>query len=367
MPKTLLPASTREGRGGIEPTAPGPLWIGAEPLLDEVGGAESSRLFTVRFTGLAGPDEVASGHDTGVAAVESPRAKPCAVVGNRVLGLSRSTEIWRSGSPVSRGSSGPVDWSENGTVLFGSLATRLRGSLSTETEAHFDALLAAVEERGFPHLLRVWNYLPGINGEENGTERYRLFNCGRAAAFDNRYGVDTAEARFSASSAVGSSGSRLVTYFVSGRSPGRHLGNPRQVHAFRYPSEYGPRPPSFTRATISPPEAGQILFLSGTASIAGHETVHAGILHLQLEETLHNIEALLAAGGGAGAARLPAFDEFDLIRVYLRDANDFEIVREQLLPHLGARTELLFVEADICRADLLLEIEGIAGLPRQSF
>ena len=290
-------------------------------------------------------------------------AASCMRVTNRVLGSTAPVEAWTSDLPVARGRHGRVAWAENGQVLFGGLATPLAGDLAGESAAHFADLLAAAEARGFPHLLRVWNFLPGINADENGTERYRLFNAGRAAAFDERYGVAEAETRFSASSAVGSSGDRLVTWFAAARSPGRHLGNPRQVHAFRYPADYGPRPPSFTRATIAPPELGQVLFLSGTASIAGHETRHVGQLLLQLEETLHNIEILLAAAASEGTP-MPTLAAFDLFRIYLRDAADLELVRAPLARRLGPGPALHFVAADICRADLLLEIEGVAGLPR---
>ena len=313
----------------------------------EAAACRCRSLLLVRFAGSGGGiDEV-----------------PCARVANRVLGSSSPVEAWTSDFATARGRLGPVDWAENGKVLFGSLASSLAGDLAREAEAHFAALLEAAEARGFPHLLRVWNFLPGINAAEGGTERYRLFNVGRAAAFDARYGVAGAEARFSASSAVGSTGDQLVTWFAAARSPGRHLGNPRQVHAFRYPVDHGPRAPSFTRATLSPPELGDVLFLSGTASIAGHETRHVGELLLQLEETLQNIETLLAAAH-SGADRLPALAEFDLLRVYLRNAADLELVCEPLRRKVGPGPALHFVEADICRADLLLEIEGVAGLPR---
>ena len=288
---------------------------------------------------------------------------PCARVPNRVLGGTSALEAWYSELATERGRLGPVDWAENGSILFGSLRTRLAGDLTRETAAHFAGLLEAAEARGFPHLLRVWNFLPGINAVENGAERYRLFNAGRAAAFDSRYGVAGAEERFSASSAVGSSGDHLVTWFAAARSPGRHLGNPRQVHAFRYPADYGPRPPSFTRATLSPPELGQVLFLSGTASITGHETRHVGELLKQLEETLRNIEVLLETSSDE-TTRLPELAEFDSFRVYLRDAADLDLVRKPLRQRIGPGPELHFVAADICRADLLLEIEGVAGLPR---
>ena len=43
-------------------------------------------------------------------------------------------------------------------------------------------------------------------------------------------------------------------------------------------------------------------------------------------------------------------------------AADLELVREPLVRRIGPGPALYFVEADICRRDLLLEIEGVAGL-----
>ncbi len=236
----------------------------------------------------------------------SPAAAPGALHAGRLRDRSQSRprairrpiEVWYSELRRGAGASAASTGRRTAPCSSAASARVWPATSPARRRAHFADLLEAAEARAFPHLLRVWNFLPGINASENGTERYRLFNAGRAAAFDARYGVAGAEARFSASSAVGSSGDHLVTWFAAARSPGLHLGNPRQVHAFRYPTDYGPRPPSFTRATLSPPELGQVLFLSGTASIAGHETRHVGKLLLQLEETLRNIE--IAARGRAG-------------------------------------------------------------------
>jgi chorismate lyase/3-hydroxybenzoate synthase len=299
--------------------------------------------------------EVAFGADT--AAVQPPGGLRLGVP-NRALGGSPPTEVWLSGRPVERGRRGEIAWAGNGEALFGCVTRGLEQGTAAATRAAFAELLALADEQGCPHLVRVWNFLPGINDEERGVERYRLFNIGRAAAFDERYGESEAERRFSASSAVGAPGTRLVTCFAAAASAGLHLGNPRQVHAYRYPADYGPRAPSFSRATLAPAALGGALFLSGTASVAGHETRHAGSLEGQLDETLLNIEALLGAGAAGGP--LPGLRDFDLVRIYLRSAAAVGCVRARLRERLGERVPLVFVEADICRSELLLEIEGVA-------
>jgi hypothetical protein len=47
-------------------------------------------------------------------------------------------------------------------------------------------------------------------------------------------------------------------------------------------------------------------------------------------------------------------------RAYVRHAVDFTVVRETLAPLIG-NAEIVYVQADICRYDLLIEIEAFAS------
>jgi len=256
---------------------------------------------------------------------------------------------------------GDLAWSEDGERLAGCLTVAAGENLAAVTRRHFAAILDLLAERGYPRLLRVWNYLPGINDRQAGGERYRLFNRGRAEAFAARRG-DEAAAGYPASSAVGAPGERLCTVFLAAGAalpPPRHLENPRQVPAWRYPRRYGAVPPSFSRATLG----DGLLLLSGTASVVGHATWHPGALAGQLAETRRNIEQVLSearrVGGGRGA---PAgLGGFDLVKVYLRSGADLAAVRAALDSWLAPATPAIFLEADICRADLRVEIEGVAA------
>jgi len=285
-----------------------------------------------------------------VSAVEVP---------NRVL-AGPALEAWLSPGPVTRFASGALAGAEDGRVLFGWLARPLAPGLEGETREHFADLLDVVEERGYPHLLRLWNYLPGINGFEGVRERYRLFNLGRAAAFEERYGVAAAECRYPASSAVGAPGDLLVTVFAAARERARYLENPRQIRAYHYPLEHGPKAPSFSRATLTNGAIPRAFFLSGTASIVGHATLHAGALAAQFDETLRNIGALVAGAATPSGRPLRKWQEFDHLKIYVRHADDLAVLRESLLAAGGPAERTTWLEADICRADLLLEIEGAA-------
>jgi len=279
---------------------------------------------------------------------------------NRVLGRGPIGERWLSPRPARCFRRGPLAWAEDGALLAGTLSRPASGDLEELSRAHFAALLDLAGERGYPHLVRVWNYLPAINEGDGDFERYRRFNAGRARAFEERFGAATAESLFCASSAVGTPGARLGSAFLATRAPALHLENRRQVPAARYPRRYGPRAPSFSRATLVDADAGSALFVSGTASIVGHETVHPGSLEHQIDETLRNLDAVIEEAGRLAQWRVPGLRHFAQVKVYLRFAGQADAARTRLEGRLPAGAATVFLEADICRDDLLVEIEGLA-------
>lgn len=210
-----------------------------------------------------------------------------------------------------------------------------------------------------PHLLRLWNYLAGINRESAGVERYRQFNAGRQQAF-----IDAQRGAFEGAPAACALGTRdgpLRVYFLAGRTPALALENPRQLSAYRYPETYGPRAPTFSRAALADAGAGRsALFISGTASIVGHATLHAGDVRRQTEESLANIAAVRAVAAARAGAPFPAGEL--VYTVNLRHADDLPVVREVFERGVGVRSaaarDAIYVLADICRADLLVEIEA---------
>lgn len=250
---------------------------------------------------------------------------------------------------------------------FGVIEIDELAGLADGTEQAYRQLFDLLEQSNTPHLWRVWQYLPAINAAdpETGLERYRLFNQGRAAAF-SATGRDVATSA-PAACALGSdeAGSgRLI--FLAANTPATPIENPRQVSAYRYPPNYGPKSPIFARAAIASGPDHHWLFISGTASITGHATRHVGDIHAQIDETLANLEAVRQVANAERAAGSAAFD-FDasaLIRVYLRHPRDLEPARERLAQWLNGPSQIMFLQADICRADLLVEIEATLRQPR---
>lgn len=243
------------------------------------------------------------------------------------------------------GSEPPFEvWTVREDLLFGSVVIERTDALEHDARETYARLIQQARAAGYPYFVRMWNYLGDINEEEQGRERYQLFCAGRHDAFvaaGYHHDVD-----LPAASAVGMRGRGLVTYFLAAREPGVQVENPRQVAAYRYPAEYGPKSPSFSRATIW----NDRVFISGTSSVLGHATVHRGDAGAQLEETLLNIETVLAQTGRTLKNVISA-------KTYIRHASDYDLIASRLN---GLLPSNLYLEADICRADLLLEIECVA-------
>jgi enamine deaminase RidA (YjgF/YER057c/UK114 family) len=273
-------------------------------------------------------------------------------------------ECWRTTGPVAAGRRGALGYRHDADLLFGTIAVDASdaAALEANTAAAYRQVFALLDELGFAHLWRAWNFIPHINVESAGLERYRRFNIARQEAF--AAAGRAALAAVPAASAVGCAGGGLAIYFVAGRAAPRSIENPRQLSAYDYPVEYGPRSPLFARACLAPAADGELLFISGTASIVGHRTLHAGDVGAQARESLANIDAVLAA---ANTQSRRQFARRDLtFKVYVRHGADLPAIRRELdawLPGAAA----IYLQADICRAELLVEIEASGGHAVEEF
>jgi len=275
-----------------------------------------------------------------------------------VAGLARA-EVWEGSGPVRIGTAGPIRYVEDGEHFAGwvSLGESRFGGLLEATEAAYLGLLALHAESPYRHVWRIWNFITAINEGDGDDERYRQFCLGRARAFAASPGGPAGHG-YPAASAVGKTGAvrSLEVCWIAGREPGTAVENPRQVSAYHYPRRYGPAAPSFSRAMRAP---GPLLFISGTASIVGHESLHHDDAGAQLRETLSNLDVLLQRAKAAGRIHSSRLDAGSLVKVYVRPGCDAALVERGLRQHLGDDVPLLLLAADICRSELLIEVEAV--------
>lgn len=277
-------------------------------------------------------------------------------------------EVWRSASALVKGQCGDIRYRHDGSSLFGVIelaeSEAEPDSASTPlqytTERAYRKIFELLEALDYPFIFRLWNYMADINGHSHDMERYRQFNLGRQDAFIacRRDVVGNVPA----ACALGTAGGPLTIAFLAGRQAPLAIENPRQISAYDYPQNYGPRSPTFSRASLVRMGADEVLFVSGTASIVGHCTMHPGDVREQTRETLTNIEAVIQAANLQ--ASKPLFSLSNLLyRVYVRHSADLAAIRDVMLTRIGASFNAVFLQADVCRQDLLLEIEASASLP----
>jgi enamine deaminase RidA (YjgF/YER057c/UK114 family) len=225
----------------------------------------------------------------------------------------------------------------------------------------------------FERVVRTWFYVGGITAPEGQTERYKEFNRARAGFYQNlRFCCSVPlpiipQGIYPASTGIGMEGSEISVGCLALETESADtlvlpLENPQQTPAYAYHPKYSPESPKFSRAK-SLVQGGHITtWISGTASVVRSESRHLGDIEKQTQQTLDNIEQLLAPenfafhgirGGGATLRDLAK------VRVYVKRVEDFAACRAICEQRLG-NVPSIYVVADICRPELLVEIEGLA-------
>jgi enamine deaminase RidA (YjgF/YER057c/UK114 family) len=242
---------------------------------------------------------------------------------------------------------------------------------ATSAFEEMHSLLNQVNVR-FDQLIRTWLYLGDIVGGES-APRYRALNqarsdCYRGVSFlADRLPPGQHPNVYPASTGIGTDDQDVMLSCIALMTDRRDivavpLENPRQTPAFDYAACYSPKSPKFSRAMAISCGSYATIFISGTASITQSETQHAGDVEAQTHETLDNIEALISEDNlrrrglpGLGAL----LDHLGLVRVYIKRHEDYARVRAVCETRLG-ELPIIYVHADVCRPELLVEIEGIA-------
>jgi enamine deaminase RidA (YjgF/YER057c/UK114 family) len=234
---------------------------------------------------------------------------------------------------------------------------------------------AALAQAGssFERVLRTWFYLGGITAPEAEVQRYQELNRARSDFYrDIRFRCSSLDPKapcgvYPASTGIGAAGRGLVASCMALETRRDDvfllpLENPLQTPAYAYDVRYSSQSPKFSRAVALVLGDYATTWVSGTASIVNAETCHVGDPERQTEQTIDNIERLIAAENftrhglkGAGAR----LHDLAKIRVYLKRSGDLAKCRAVCERRFGS-VPAIYAVADICRPELLVEIEGVA-------
>ncbi|MCX6301086.1 MAG: dioxygenase [Bacteroidia bacterium] len=238
-------------------------------------------------------------------------------------------------------------------------------------EAAFNQSVAvlAQEDMSLNHIIRQWNYIGNILTIRGGFQNYQVFNEVRSEYY-NRYRTVIG---YPAATGIGMKLDSVIIDFCAVKPDEsvriKGLSNPNQVNAYEYGQKVlkgiknsgkeKKQPPQFERALIISFEKSGALFISGTASIIGQVTIGKNNINEQTIVTIENIKKLADAGriSQVIGEDIQYSVKYNLLRVYIKSQKDFIAVKAICNEHFPS-VPSVFIEADVCRNDLLTEIEG---------
>ena len=250
------------------------------------------------------------------------------------------------------------------------------GSIPVQAKDAFERMKAILRREGltFGHVVRQWNYIEGIVDvrRERGKscQNYQAFNDVRTVY----YGASDFPCGYPAATGIGQAAGGVVLEFAALDAPTDArilpLSNPRQVDAHRYSrgvlvgepiAEVAEKTsPKFERAKLVTRGLSGIVFVSGTAAVLGQKSVGRRDVEAQTRTTVENIAALAGREnlGRAGLGLPPDAGVLSYLRAYVKRAADIPKVRRVCERAFGP-IPALYVRADVCRPELLVELEGI--------
>ena len=256
---------------------------------------------------------------------------------------------------------------ENGDckVLIGNVQSNTGQNCKVNSERAFADLAEIFNSCNFSvdTIVRQWNYLEEILGYDGPEQRYQEFNNARTAFYGNAFEHNG----YPAATGIGMNHGGIIIEFVavdSNSCRSLPINNPSQIAAHTYSENVLAgegcvlkTTPKFERARYLEIHGKKMIFISGTASIVGEKTVGIGNPEEQTEVTISNIKQLYSEEIVKKLTGEKIEPKYGHARVYLKDRKDFAVIRRTFKRNFGG-LPVVYIVADICRDNLLVEIEG---------
>ena len=238
------------------------------------------------------------------------------------------------------------------------------GDTALQSKAVFRRIgeILAAEGLKTNEIVRQWNYIENITGVKAGVQNYQMFNDARSAFYSEVEWTDGYPAATGIGCAAG--GVAVSVYAVKDAARvSSPIDNPIQVPAHKYSKrvlangcEAVKTTPKFERARL----LDDTVLISGTAAIKGEDSEISTDPSLQAKAAIEVVESLTTPGNiKPGNKRF----RFNSLRVYIKREADAEAIIDTLKAHWG-QVPTHYMIADICRPELLLEIEGSGSISR---
>lgn len=247
--------------------------------------------------------------------------------------------------------------------LGGIISQNLEISIAAQSREVFNTIKEIMELEAMPvnSIVRQWNYIEKITAhDEQDRQHYQAFNDARSLFYDSAEWIHG----FPAATGIGMQWGGVVidlnaTLAYNSETVITPIDNPLQIAAHAYsqalllgkPDEQLPckTTPKFERAKQVTQCGDGVLYVSGTAAIRGEQSLLNVGIEEQTRITIENINVLIGN------------HPLCLIRVYLKKPEELQrakAVIQTLCPDLPTG----YLLADVCREELLIEIEGISTI-----
>lgn len=266
---------------------------------------------------------------------------------------------------IAKGENGAVLFEQDGCrILIGNVQSLIH-NCSTNAESAFLLLDQILHTVCFPvhSIVRQWNYIQDILGFDGQEQHYQAFNDVRSSFYNKSF----ENTGYPAATGIGMNQGGIIIEFIAIQSSAlitSPIDNPEQVSAYEYSEKVlvGQQcilktTPKFERARYLELYGKKMIYISGTASIRGEHTVGIGNPAEQTEITISNIRQLYSDKVLSGLATERLSPKYGHARVYVKNRRDYSAIRKTFRTNFG-NLPVVYIVADICRSDLLVEIEG---------
>lgn len=262
--------------------------------------------------------------------------------------------------------------------LSGIVGNVLQDSIRMQALSVFQQVSNLLKEEGFSvsDIIRQWNYIEHITQyDADGHQHYQDFNEVRS----HFYADAVWENGYPAATGIGTECGGVMVDMDLLQCDERvcqidKVDNPCQVAAYQYSqsmllgkSDFGQKEtPKFERAKMVWRQGEGLIYLSGTAAISGEVSIEAQEVVKQLDMTLNNLASLLSKENLKNVSQQTVTEvQLLYVRVYVKHRHDAPLVKRKLTAYYPT-LPAIYTIADICRSELLLEIEGMAVVHGES-
>ena len=253
-------------------------------------------------------------------------------------------------------------------ITAGILPPDISATPLVQSHAVFTQVEAILSREKFPinSIVRQWNYIENISLFTNEFQNYQAFNDARS----HFYVKTDWPLGYPAATGIGTQSGGIMVEVVALTGEGiinRALDNPLQIAAHKYsqgvllgaidPCTQQRTTPKFERGRMVGIAGKQTIYISGTAAIRGETSLIADDVTEQTRITMENIDHLIAP---VRSQESGTCFEYKLLRIYVKNPSQMEDVRTYMKAYYPD-IKKIYICADICRDELLVEIEGVAS------